>query len=96
MITRKLKTIINRKEKVRKYSTCSNKEPHIYDELYGGQCTYENTMEVPPEGEQKSIQISHTDTSEIKETIHEINNKILDELLKNEFKIYPERDSDSE
>ena len=96
MITRKIKTIINKGEKERKYSTYSDEEAHIYDELYEGRYTYENTIEVPPEREQKIIPISHTDKSEITETVHERHDMLLDEFLKNEFKLPPKYESDSE
>ena len=96
MIARRIKTIINKEEKERKYSTYSDEKSHLYDELYEGLCTYENTMTVQPEREQKIIPISHIDKSKIKETVHERQDMLLDEFLKNEFKIHPEYESESE
>ena len=96
MIARRIKTIINKEEKERKYSTYSDEKSHLYDELYEGLCTYENTMTVQPEREQKIIPISHIHKSKIKETVHERQDMLLDEFLKNEFKIHPEYESESE
>ena len=70
----------------------------MYDELYEGLCTYENTIAVRPESsytEQETIPISNIDNSEIKETVHQRQDMLLDEFLKNEFKIYPETESES-
>ena len=65
MMTRKIKTIINKKKKERENSTCSNDESLLYDELYEGLFTYENTIAVHPESSsagQETIPLSQMDS----------------------------------
>ena len=98
MMARRIKTIINKENKERKNSTYSDEESQLYDELYEGLCTYENTIAVQPKSsytEQETIPISNIDNSK-KETVHQRQDMLLDEFLKNEFKIRPENESDSE
>ncbi|XP_023323406.1 uncharacterized protein LOC111697586 [Eurytemora carolleeae] len=98
MMARRIKTNINKEKKERKNSTYSDEESQLYDELYEGLCTYENTIAVQPKSsytEQETIPISNIDNSK-KETVHQRQDMLLDEFLKNEFKIRPENESDSE
>ena len=96
MMTRRLKKIINKEIKERKNSTYGEEESQLYDELYEGRCTYENTIAVQPERNQENIPIFNMATSKIEENIHQRQDMLLDEFLKNEFKIHPEPESESE
>ena len=96
MMARRIKTIINKEKKERKNSTYSDEESQLYDELYGGLCAYENTIAVQPERKQENIPISNIDNSKIEENVHQRQDMLLDEFLRNEFKIHPENESESE
>ena len=100
MLTRRIKTIMNKEEKEKKISTCTDEESLLYDDLYEELYTYNSTIAVQPErtsSGQEATPSSQTDNTEIREeTVHQRQDLLLDEFLKKEFKIYPESETESE
>ena len=99
MLKRRIKTIMNKDERQKIISTCAEDESLLYDELYEGLCTYENSMSVHLESSsarQETVPLSEMDNPKIRETVHQRQEMLLDEFLKNEFKISTETESESE
>ena len=91
---------MNKEEKQKNISTWTDEESLLYDDLYEELYTYNSTIAVQPKhtdsGHRTTSTPLNVNTENRKDTIHQRQDVLLDEFLRNKFKIYLGSETESE